>query len=325
MVYYTKMNISIILYTEGDTPMSESKILLESGTNELEIIEFGIDNGTFGINVAKVREIISPYKIAVVPNTHHCIEGIFQLREQVMPLIDLSKYLNLPPSPNPSGDKFIVTQFNQIYTAFRVHSVSRIHRISWGNIEAPTTITTNHKGVVTGVIKMDGRIILLLDFEKIVYDIAPATGMMLTEEEEQWTERSTLRSQKRVLLAEDSDMLRTMIIDVLSKAGYQPTFIFKNGLDACEYMESIAREPANSKKRPDLVITDIEMPQMDGHHLTKRIRDTKGLEGIPIIIFSSLINDAMRHKGLSVGASAQISKPEIGKLVHLLDHYLLNE
>lgn len=299
--------------------MSKSNILLESGTNELEIVEFGIGQNTFGINVAKVREIIQPNKLAMIPNSHPCIEGIFQLRERIIPLVNLAEYLNLPSSELPNDDKFVVTEFNQLFTAFHVHSVSRIHRVSWKDIEAPSTLTTSYKSVVTGVIKMEGRIILLLDFEKIVYDIAPSTGMKLSQTEPDLINKVPLRAAKKLMLVEDSDMLRNVLIDILDTAGYHSHLIFRNGEEAWDYLNSAITSPSSDQPLPALIITDIEMPKMDGHHLTKRIRDTSGISDIPIVIFSSLINPQMLEKGYSIGATAQVSKPDIDQLINIID------
>jgi len=301
--------------------MSQNNILLESGTNELEIVEFGVANGIFGINVAKVHQILQPVETAIIPNSHPCVEGLFQLRKKVIPLIDLSKYLNLAPSHTPENDKFIVTEFNGIYTAFHVHSVSRIHRISWENIEPPTGVTNNLKSIVIGVIKMGEKITLLLDFEKIVYDMAPSTGLSLDETMTKHLGPRT-KNDKLILIAEDSEMLRVMLVDTLKKSGYTNTILFKNGKDAWDYLHAAAE---GKYEKPDLIITDIEMPQMDGHHLTKLIRDTKQFMDTPLIIFSSLINEAMQLKGESLGATAQISKPQIFELITLLDKYLLNK
>ncbi len=158
--------------------MSEHKgILLESGTNELEVIAFSIDEGIFGINVLKVREIINPLPIVKVPNSHQYVEGIIRLRDEVITVVDLARVIGFPPSQDSERDKFIVAELNQMKVAFHVHSVSRIHRISWEQIEKPTELSKGLEASTIGVVKMDEQMILLLDYEKIVVDINPNSGI----------------------------------------------------------------------------------------------------------------------------------------------------
>ncbi len=158
--------------------MNEEKgILLESGTNELEMIVFRVGTGTFGINVMKVREIIQAPPVTAMPNAHPHIEGIIRLRDEVLTVVNLTKVLGYSPSEHPVQDKLIVSELNQIKVAFRVQNVSRIHRISWEQIEKPTELSQGLESVSTGIVKMDGQMILLLDFEKVVVDINPDKGI----------------------------------------------------------------------------------------------------------------------------------------------------
>jgi len=300
--------------------MTETNILLETGTNELEVVAFEIAGNVYGINVAKVSKILQMEEQSPVPKANPSIEGLFQYMDKVVPLINLSTYLNLKQSDNPEADKIIVTEFNQVFTAFHVHEVSRIHRISWDDVETPDNDSVSYNDAVTGVIKFGEKIILLLDFEKIIYDISPhhATG----ESKNDRRLESNFRSDKKILIAEDSEMLRSIIRDTLTKAGYNNLIMYNNGLEALEHIAHIEDGNANKLEVPDLIITDIEMPKMDGHHFCKKTRETNKFADTPIIIFSSLINEAMYQKGLTVGASEQLSKPQILKLVHLLDDYL---
>lgn len=151
-------------------------ILLESGTNELEIVEFEVGSNTFGINVMKVREIIQPIPITPIPNAHPHVDGIIQLRGEVLPVIDMLKVLNLPTENRHPEEKYIVTEFNQQKVVYRVDSVSQIHRISWEQIEKPSELYQSQYSNVIGVIKHQDVMILLLDFEKIVLDINPESG-----------------------------------------------------------------------------------------------------------------------------------------------------
>ncbi|AST07724.1 chemotaxis protein CheV [Anoxybacillus flavithermus] len=299
---------------------NKNGILLESGTNELEIVEFLIGDNRFAINVIKVKEIIQPIAPTKVPHAHPYIEGIIELRGEVLPLIDLAKALGFGPSSNPAQDKYIVAQFNQQKVVFHVHNVTQIHRISWKQIEKPSQMYQGLESQVIGVVKLNGNMILLLDFEKIVVDINPQSGINV-ERVKKLGKRE--RSNKKLIVAEDSPLLRKLLHDTLAEAGYVYVEFFENGEDAFNYLQAIVQKGKPVESEVQLVITDIEMPQMDGHHLTKRIREDDKLKHLPVIIFSSLITDDLRHKGERVGATAQVSKPEIAELVQMIDQHIL--
>ncbi|MGG4000246.1 chemotaxis protein [Anoxybacillus kestanbolensis] len=295
-------------------------ILLESGTNELEIVEFLVGDNRFAINVIKVKEIIQPIAPTKVPHAHPYIEGIIELRGEVLPLIDLAKALGFGPSSNPAQDKYIVAEFNQQKVVFHVHNVTQIHRISWKQIEKPSQMYQGLESQIIGVVKLNGNMILLLDFEKIVVDINPQSGIHV-DRVKKLGQRD--RSNKKLIVAEDSPLLRKLLHDTLAEAGYVYVEFFENGEDALHYLQSIVEKGKPVESEVQLVITDIEMPQMDGHHLTKRIREHDKLKHLPVVIFSSLITDDLRHKGERVGATAQVSKPEIAELVQVIDQYIL--
>jgi two-component system, chemotaxis family, chemotaxis protein CheV len=300
--------------------MNDSSILLESGTNELEIVEFGIGQNKFAINVMKVKEILNPVPVVAIPNTHPFVEGIMELRGEVLPVINVAAALGLKESTNPQLDKFIVAEFNQIKTVFHVHAVSQIHRISWSQIEKPSDMYQGQESQIIGVIKLGGEMVLFLDFEKILLEINPESGIKVSDVKKLGPRE---RSMKRIVIAEDSAMLRKMLHDTLSEAGFQYLEFFENGHDAITYLEQLAVDADVFSESVQLVITDIEMPQMDGHHLTKRIKEHSVLQKLPVIIFSSLITNELRHKGSVVGADAQISKPEISELVLKIDELIL--
>ncbi len=296
---------------------TETGILLESGTNELELLEFVVGTQHYGINVAKISELCPYQAPTMVPNAHSYIEGIFMPRERIITVINLARALGIPDSGDTSNDMYIITNFNKLHTAFHVQQVLGIHRVSWGDISKPdSTISGNGKGVATGITKIDGKIIIVLDFEKIVTEINPETGLKLSEIEAMG-ERS--RHERPILLAEDSPLLLEMLKKCLSKAGYTQLIPTNNGLEAWNTLDRMMKEGAVIGKDISLVITDIEMPQMDGHHLTKKIKTDPRFDGMPVVIFSSLVNDEMRRKGEALGVDAQLSKPEIGHLVHQLD------
>ncbi|MDW0108515.1 chemotaxis protein [Sporosarcina aquimarina] len=297
----------------------ENGILLESGTNELEIVEFEVAGNKYGINVIKVKEIIVPMTITPIPHSDPSVEGIIQLRGEILPVINMECVLGAGTSSDPKNDKYIVSSFNKQQVVFHVHNVTMIHRISWDSIEKPTGAYSSGTSAIIGVIKLGDEMLLMLDFEKIVMEISPETGIRV-EEVQKLGPRE--RSDKRLLIAEDSPLLRKLLQETLSEAGYDRLEFFENGKEALSYLER-ASEKGDIADEIQLVITDIEMPQMDGHHLTKRIRDHKGLSKLPIIIFSSLITDDLKHKGISVGADEQVSKPEIADLVLKIDQFVL--
>ena len=297
----------------------DTKILLENGTNELEVLEFRLDGNAYGINVAKIKEIITYEAVTPVPNAHPSIEGIFMPRDTMITAIDLKNCLQRGTSE--PGGLFIITNFNKLDIAFHVDSVIGIHRVSWRDIIKPgAAVSTTEEGVSTGIIKFDERLIIVLDFEKIVTDINPETGLKMTDIEE-LGERH--RIDVPILVAEDSPLLNKLIVDSLHKAGYVNLIHTENGQQAYDVIQECKRD-GTLKQHVQCVITDIEMPLMDGHRLTKLIKSDEETKDIPVVIFSSLVNEEMKRKGASLGANAQLSKPEIGNLVRVVDDLVLN-
>jgi len=296
----------------------DTNILLETGTNELEILEFVISGNSYGINVAKITELMQIQEVQEMPLAHPCVEGVFQPRSEVYTIVDLSKYLGLTPSDDPTKDIFIITNFNQMNIAFHVHAVESIFRISWNDIEKPDSIIYGgQEGVVTGIAKVNDRIISILDFEKITFDISPETGIDLTTVV---AYTGADRENIPLVVAEDSALLRKMLMEALHTSGYSNITILNNGEEAWNHISGIkAADPNNVLSRVACLITDIEMPRMDGHRLTKLIKSDPVLMDIPVLIFSSLIDENMQKKGVEVGADAQLSKPEIANLVGIVD------
>ncbi|MFJ8261725.1 chemotaxis protein [Rummeliibacillus sp. NPDC094406] len=301
--------------------MNENKgILLESGTNELEIVEFEVGSNKFGINVIKVKEIIQPIPVTFIPHAHPHVEGIIQLRGEVLPVVDMKKVLGLMNTPYSEQQKYIVAEFNRQRVVFHVDNVTQIHRISWDQIEKPSEMYQGGNSQVIGVIKRNGIMLLLLDFEKIMVDINPDSGINVASVKKLGNRE---RSEKKIIIAEDSPLLRKLLHDTMLEAGYANVEFFENGKDALDYLLGIVEKTDDITKYVQLMVTDIEMPQMDGHHLTKQVKSHPILKKLPIIIFSSLITDDLRHKGEEVGAEDQISKPEIAELILKVDEYVL--
>lgn len=298
---------------------NSSNILLESGTNEIEIMEFTIDDNLFGINVAKVREIMLSAPVKTMPHVHPAVEGIFKPRDRVLTVVNLPKYLTGTDAEHQSKDLFIVTNFNKMYIAFRVHSVVGISRISWQDIQKPDkAVSGGADGVATGIAQCGDDLVTILDFERIVAEIAPESSVQISEIDQLGPRQ---RNDQPVYIAEDSVLLSKMIQDAITRAGYCNLKMYPNGQELwnalCE-----RKEEGDVLKNVALVISDIEMPQMDGHRLTKLIKDDRELCKIPVVLFSSLISEEMRIKGKQVGADEQLSKPEIGHLVSVMDQLL---
>ncbi len=293
----------------------DTNILLESGTNELEVLEFTLGRNHYGINVAKIKEILTYQPVTPVPNSHPSIEGIFMPRDTMISVVNLKNCLGISDSDEEKG-LFIITNFNKLNIAFHVDQVIGIHRVSWESIIKPdATINTEDNSASTGVIKMGKELIIILDFEKIVSDISPETGLKVSDIDNM-TERE--RCESPILIAEDSPLLSRLITDCLRKAGYTNLIVTMNGQEAWDKLTEY-RQEGNVRERVHCIITDIEMPLMDGHRLTKLVKTDDTMKRIPLIIFSSLVNQEMRLKGELLGADAQLTKPEIGSLVAAID------
>ena len=295
----------------------ETNILLENGTNELEVLEFTLGDNHYGINVAKIREILSYQPVTPVPNAHPSVEGIFMPRDTMLTVISLRRCLGMQDEEGKG--LFIITNFNKLNAAFHVSAVQGIHRVSWEDIIKPdSTVNAAGAGMATGIVRIDGNLIIILDFEKIVAEINPETGLKVSDVEHMHGRK---RNESPILIAEDSALLSKMIVTCLEQAGYTNLTVTANGQECWDKMNEYLNS-GDLDGQVSCVITDIEMPQMDGHHLTKLIKTNDTMKHIPVVIFSSLVNDEMKRKGEQLGADAQLSKPEIGQLVEAIDGLL---
>ena len=300
--------------------VEKSRILLESGTNEFEIVEFSVGGVHYGINVAKVREVIqsSRFPITEVANAHPYLDGVITLRGSTIPVVNLPRCIG--HGQGAQCRKIIVTEINAYFIGFLVDEVQRIHRISWNDMETPPQVGGVSR--VVGLVRFEDKIVQIMDFESIIAEVNPQINKKLTDVKSREDNLQALRHSAPIVVAEDSVMLRNMLVGTLNDAGYENVKSFVNGLEAWNYLHP------ESGPAPDMghgaVITDIEMPKMDGHRLLKLIRDDGELRGIPVILFSSLINEEMRSKGEMLGASGQIAKPEMNELVDFLDSVLFS-
>jgi len=294
-----------------------NNILLDVGTNEVEILSFTLGDSIYGINVAKVREVVPACPVETVPGGNKAIHGVFKQRDDVITVIDLCQYLNIKPKyVDNNREIFLITSFNQLTIAFRVETVIDINRISWGDIKKPDIhLYCNNNIAITGIItKTYDKIISIIDFEQILFDILPETAMN-TDKIMEFKGRDIRKS--RLLIVEDSPLLMKVITQCLNEVGYSNYHTCGDGQEAYDYIMSKI-----DNLDIDCVITDIEMPKMDGHRLTKLIKENDKLRCLPVIIFSSLVSPHIYQKGFEVGADEQLSKPDIRNLVQILDSIL---
>ncbi|MGF1740542.1 chemotaxis protein [Vibrio profundum] len=319
---------------------TSNAILTESGTNELEIIEFHLNkllpDGTvkhcyYGINVAKVREVIQVPETTDYPNAQPHMVGVFSSRDILTPLVDLAGWLGVPTSQEIDKKFVIVTDFNKMTNGFLIDSISRIHRISWKDVESPSQfLEAGEQDCVVAVVRKGENLIMILDFEKIIADINPELSMgkydisvdRTVDLDQKMVEK---RNGKTVMVVDDSAFIRAMIQETLSSAGYN-ILSCKDGGEAHEKLMEIQKmskeEKAEVSDMVNAVVTDVEMPRMDGMHLIKRLRESDSYKEIPIVMFSSLMSDDNRAKALAVGATDTITKPEIGKIVKMMDKFI---
>jgi len=297
--------------------------MIDNDDQTLQLMEFIVAGGHFGINVAKVSEIMkySQYPITPMPNSNPFVEGIFRPRTETMTVINLAAYMGLPPSDDEERDILIITKLNNVETAFHVHGVEAIDVVKLSEIEKPdSTIYGGEEGMATGIAKHGDKLITIVDFEKILIDISPNLGFTPSDLDSLGM-RS--RSLKPIIVVEDSPLLERSIIGSLEKAGYVNIICTSNGHEAWTLLEGYKTSGQPIENHVCAVITDIEMPLMDGHRLLKLIKEDIELRKLPVIVFSSLVTDDNRALGQKLGAVASISKPEIANLVMLLDENIL--
>lgn len=311
--------------------MSDQEILLESGTNEVEIAELILGSQHFGVNVAKIKEFVQYDRLTITkpPGRHPSVQGVFLLRDKTVPLIDLNVHLNIKGKRHAGRQIVLITEFNDIIMGFVIDAVDRIHRVSWKDIQPLSSMLQTHPLPVTGSINIEGTEILILDLERIVAEIVPSAGFGTPVSEQKPIEinKEEARKLSKVLLAEDSTTIRNHIIKSLSSVGYKNITAFENGQKAYDAVVALKkRVETEGLKITDilnLAILDIEMPQMDGLTLCKKIKTELGLSSIPVIIFSSLITEQMVEKCKKMGADGYITKPSMLELIDLIDKFCL--
>jgi two-component system, chemotaxis family, chemotaxis protein CheV len=312
-------------------------ILLESGTNELEIIEVYIDEeggyrGYYGINVAKILEIISlPAVVTKPPNSAHFVTGVFNHRGKVIMLLDLAVWLGRKQLEGETPT-VIITEFNKVVSAFLVSGVTRIHRTSWANIKPLDNFMQNFCDAITGMILLENRTVLMLDLEKAMGELDPRLAVPYRDPDEKEerlpnTNITGLTFPLKILHADDSRMIRQKVKELLEENKEFTVTSMVDGKEAWKFLEDL-KTKASEQNKPvtdfiDIVLSDIEMPEMDGYHLCQKVKNDPVLQVLPFALFSSLITDKLKHKGDSVGADAQFAKPNPADLIRDLKEMLL--
>lgn len=290
--------------------MSNEKILTEVGVNEWQVVVFLLGEQYFAINVDKTREILRWPGVRDVPQANKAMRGITTIRGEVIPLIDLRVYLDIEPRVELEDSKLIVAEFNRMKLGLVVDGVDRIYRIASEELDASLTGTFLGDNALY-VIKRDGRNILLLDYERIVQAVSPALAADFKIDEgsaEKAREKLGNPDDYKILVAEDSPLIRRLIQDALGAGGFHNIEIVGHGKAAWDRL-------VEENGAFGVLVTDIEMPKMDGLTLTRRVKEDKRFAHIPIIVFSSVMAEDIKRKAQSIGADAQITKPEINKLL----------
>jgi two-component system chemotaxis response regulator CheV len=289
---------------------ADEKILTEVGTNEWQVVVFLLGNQYFAINVDKTREILRWPGARDVPQTHRAMKGITTIRGEVIPLIDLRAYLEIEPKVDLDSSKLIVAEFNKMKLGFVVDAVDRIYRINSDELDASLTGTFLGDNALY-VIKRDGRNILLLDYERIVQVVNPGLADQFKLDRKVAAgaaEGLGDTDDYKILVAEDSPLIRKLIQDALISGGFHNFEMVGHGKAAWDRLVEDGDEF-------DILLTDIEMPKMDGLTLTRRLKEDKNLSHIPVIVFSSVMAEDIKRKAQSIGADAQITKPEMLNLL----------
>lgn len=291
----------------------KNEILLDAGTGELEILEFQVDGVDFAINVAKVQEIVINQNVVATPLGKVGVKGIMSIRDSIYTVIDLKKILFDKDTVADNSIYYILTNFNNLHMAFMVEKVENIRRCGWSEMIKPSAVLNSGDNAgITGILNFDGEIISVLDFEKIVTDIAPELGLDIKTVNNTDKDIVSKRNNYTVLVADDSKMLNKMITDTIHSAGYNVISV-EDGKQSLDLVLS--------DNKVNLLVTDIEMPVMDGLESSRLIKEKK--PEFPIIAFSSLINDALMRKIENLKLDGACTKPEIGQLVDKIDKLIV--
>lgn len=296
-----------------------SNILLETGNGEFEIVEFLVNGVHYGINVLKIKEIVRPNEVASLPGSTKGIVGRAVVRENMVSTIDLKKFIDGVAIDTTNGTMGLLCEFNNTTVVFLIEQIVGIKRVKWAEITSSSGI--DQDSLIIGTVLLNDKIIMLLDFESILLSLDPNNRNYHESFKED--NKTYARNKANVIIADDSRTVRELLKNALEDAGYTNLKVFNDGLEAHEYLVGIKDKfNKNFKQHVDLIISDIEMPKLDGYTLTRQIKEDEIMGSLPVILFSSLITDELYQKGEQVGADAQISKPSIKTLVETIDRLL---
>jgi two-component system chemotaxis response regulator CheV len=297
----------------------DSRILLEAGTNEVEILVFKVAGQLCGVNVAKVREVQPHRTPTYIPHASPAVEGVLCVRGGVVPVVNLRQVLwgSEADLKGSAANQDLLLEFNNQLVAFQVQGIDRIHRVSWKNF-IPLPYCPGTDAPVTGIVLIDGRIVTILDFEAIGLNLGINGTPPRVAADDASSGVPAIRFP--IVFVDDSPLIRRLLDDALLQAGYADRRGFGDGQEAWEYLDEVAHGHSVETVRAAVagVISDIEMPRMDGFSLTRRIRENPVLKDLPVVLFSSLISKDNEKKGFQVGATAQISKPHWAELTTTL-------
>jgi two-component system chemotaxis response regulator CheV len=290
---------------------------LKVGSNEMELVDFRIFKqeddtvyeGIYGINVSKVREIIRVPSLTELPGTPDFIEGIFDLRDVVIPVVNLAKWMGIvEPEDAHKNSRVIITEFNNVLIGFIVHEAKRIRRISWTEIEPATFVSASSSldgNKVTGVTKIEGdNVLLILDLESVVQDLGlyePDTNNVTHEIE---------NFSGIALVLDDSATARKIVKEALVKMGFN-VLEAMDGEDGISKLNDLYSAYGDSiSNNLKIIISDVEMPKMDGFHFAANVRDDKRFNNIPIVFNSSISDHFSEGRGIEAGGEAYLVKFE---------------
>ncbi|MDD2905625.1 MAG: chemotaxis protein [Sulfurimonas sp.] len=288
---------------------------LKVGSNEMELVDFrifkqeedGVYEGIYGINVSKVREIIRIPVLTDLPGTPDFIEGIFDLRDIVIPVVNLAKWMGIPqPEDAEKNSRVIITEFNNVLIGFIVHEAKRIRRINWSNIE-PAEFLSGSDGIdgskITGVTKIeDDNVLLILDLESVVQDL----GLYAPDVNNIPKELETFSGM--ALILDDSSTARKIVKEALLKMGFSVIEAI-DGQDGLEKLHDLAESYSGDvSQKLKLIISDVEMPRMDGFHFAANVKKDGRFNNIPIIFNSSISDHFSESRGLQAGGEAYLVK-----------------
>lgn len=314
------------IVTDADTDMG-NEIVEDTETDEVEILEFLLGDQSFGINVAKVMQILAfdESRFTAIPGDNGANRGVLLWQKKTIPLIDLNCALNRKKQELSERPIVIVTRFYEVTNGFLISDVNKIHRVSWEKVKPIESIFSKYSSNVTGSISIGDKEILLVDFEYIIAELFPDTKMDYDLKDID-LKRELVRDDLKIIYSEDSTFIRKNISGLLKKVGFNHVTAFENGQDAFDHIHDLVTQ-AHKENKPisdfiNLVISDIEMPKMDGLTLCKKIKKEMGLSDVPVALFSSLIDEQMSIKCKEAGADLFTNKPKIAELIVMIDDLL---